>query len=887
METGNIQNQKQPWSSVTDDVVSATFFALEAFLDQNNPLFCCLFEQAAVGIAFLDVTDCLVKVNQKFCQLLGYSETDLRQRSFHSLVHPDDLKTWIAEIQNLRLGTRPSFSIEQRYICQNHHILWATTTGSSVQEAAGPLQFHTVVIQDITERKQAELEMSRSHDLFEALFQESADAIFLVDRTTLLIFDCNQRAVVLFEADSKDDLIGISGTTLHRHPFSPEDLKQAGETLRRNGIWSQEIEYRTFKGNFFWGNFAAKEIEVAGQHVVLIRLTDISDRKQSERLLQRQAERESLLKQVAFRTRESLNLDYILNTSVNRVQAFLQTDRVVIYRFEPDGSSTIAVEVVSQPAFSISDRHLEDLACMVDLSRRYQQGRTSAVSHLQAEEIAAYHQDFLAQIPVKAAMVVPILQDQQLWGLLIAQHCTPREWQTFELDLLSQLADQMSIAIWQTTLYAQLETELAERRRAEQALAQQVQYEQLLQAISQQIRSSLRLEEILEAAVTQVRQLLQVDRALVFHLNADGFGQVIKEAVLPEYPVTAEMLFPDEQFPAECRAFYQQGLPRMIADINQDILSECLVSFMHQIQVKSKMVAPIVQSYESGEPVVWGLLIVHACADYRQWQPAEVGLLQQVAVQMGIAIQQSDLYVELENQLKQKEILFKEVHHRVKNNLQVISAMLKLQARATQDAAILDVLEDSRNRLRAIALIHEILYQSNNLEHLAFHHYIQQLANTILATHSPRHQIRLTYQLQPVLLNLETAFPCGLLLSELVTNAIKHAFPNGRQGEIRIALQTVEDSSSGSDPPHVKTTNSVSPSAIVEEKPNQPRKYLLTVQDNGIGMPADLDVSNLKSLGLKIAYDLTLQLRGVLKLEQAQGTRFQLTFSELKYHKRF
>lgn len=585
------------------------------------------------------------------------------------------------------------------------------------------------------------------------------------------------------------------------------------------------------------------------------------------------------LLQVAFCTYDSLNLDSILNTSINRVQACLQTDRLVIYRFAAGGGS-ITAEVVSRPE-SFQRQH-DARVQIEDLAERYKQKHACAVDEIQAGYRPCYADD-LAQGQGRTALIIPIVQNQQLWGLLIVQQwTTAHEWQASELVLLSQLADQVSIAIWQTTVCAQLETELAERRRVEQALAQQVQYEQLLQAISQQIRSSLRLEEILEAAVTQIRHLLQVDRALVLRLDTNGLGKVIKEAVLPQYPVTAEMLLPEEQFPSECQQFYRQGQARVITNVDTDISTDCLVAFMHQIQVKSKMVAPIVQSYEHGEPIVWGLLIVHACANYRQWQPAEVKLMQQVAVQMGIAIQQSDLYVELENQLKQKEILFKEVHHRVKNNLQVISAMLKLQAHTTQDVAVLDVLEDSRSRLQAIALIHEILYQSNNLEQLAFHHYIQRLANTILAAHRTTDQIRLVYKLQPVLLNLETAVPCGLLLSELVTNAIKHAFPNGRCGEIRIALTAADTALQPG-----RCLSAAESDLVPAEPPKQPCQYVLTVQDNGVGMPVDFDITALHSLGLKIAYDLTLQLRGVLKLDQTEGTRFQLTFSELKYHKRF
>lgn len=854
-----------------------------AALQESEELFRQFTENIPKVFWMEDLEGNLLYVSPSFAEVWGIPTATLYQnpKAWLDAVHPED-RIWMAIVAINRLEYHEE-DIEYRILQSDTDICWIRERAFPIYNSQGAAYRVARIAEDITAQKQAEAEIHRSRDLFEAVFQESADAVFLVDPVTLLILNCNQRAVDLFEANHTDELIGIQGHTLHRHPFWGNDVLVAQQQLAANGVWSGEIEYCTLRGHFFWGSIAAKTIHIAGRKMTLVRVSDISQRKQSEQLLQQQANREALLRQVAFRTRESLNLNYILTTSVNQVQAFLQTDRVLIFQFEPEGSGYIAVEAVSDPQFSILGAHFHDPCFSMQVAERYQQGHTSAISDIYSADLTPCYVDFLAQSQVRANLVVPILQDQQLWGLLLAHHCTaPRHWQPFELDLLTQFADQVGIAIRQTNLYDTLKTQLSERRRAEQALAQQVQYEQLLQTISQQIRSSLRLEEILAAAVTQVQQVLQVDRALVFRLYANGTGCVIKEATLPQYPITAEMRFPEEQFPLECRTLYQRGQARAITNVDNDILADCLVKFMHQIQVKSKLVVPIVQSDEETGSTVWGLLILHSCAVYRQWQPAEVELMQKVAVQMGIAIQQSELYVQLETQLKQKEILIKEIHHRVKNNLQVISAMLKLQARATQDTAVLDVLEDSRNRLRAIGLIHEILYRSNDLEQLNFDEYIQKLANTILATHSSANQVRLVYQLQPVCLNLDTAIPCGLLLNELITNAIKHAFPNGRRGEIWVGLEAV-----GNTYPPMPSLHTYPPAERDEMIASQSQShYILSVHDNGIGMSADFDLNHLQSLGLKIAYDLALQLQGTLTLERTQGTRFQLIFSELKYRKR-
>lgn len=259
-------------------------------------------------------------------------------------------------------------------------------------------------------------------------------------------------------------------------------------------------------------------------------------------------------------------------------------------------------------------------------------------------------------------------------------------------------------------------------------------------------------------------------------------------------------------------------------------------------------------------------------------------------MQIGTASQKSSLYTQLENQLAQKEVLLKEIHHRVKNNLQVISSMLWLQTHAVNHPVVSKVLEDTRHRLRAMSLIHETLYQYGNVEQVGFHDYIQRLANSVLAVYSPRPgQITLHFHLQPVAFSLETAMPCGLLLNELVTNAIKHGFANRGKGEVWVSLEQVQRQRSDTEPvvPVASTTQAGSASARSPAKAVS--RYILTVQDNGVGMPETLDIRALQSLGLKIAYDLALQLEGNLELERLEsgGTRFRLSFAALEYVKRF
>jgi PAS domain S-box-containing protein len=209
--------------------------------------------------------------------------------------------------------------------------------------------------------------------------------------------------------------------------------------------------------------------------------------------------------------------------------------------------------------------------------------------------------------------------------------------------------------------------------------------------------------------------------------------------------------------------------------------------------------------------------------------------------------------------LQEKEVLLKEIHHRVKNNLQVVSSLLKLQAGYIQDKRIVEVFKESQNRVSAMALIHEKLYQSEDLAKTNFSEYIQGLVTALFRSYSAySRSIKLHLDIQDVRLSIDTAIPCGLIVNELVSNSLKYAFPSGEPGEIYIQLQA-----QGTDP-HTSS------------------RYQLIVSDSGRGFPSDLDFRNTKSLGLQLVCSLIRQLRGEIDLTGRSGVQFTMCFTEQK-----
>jgi PAS domain S-box-containing protein len=205
--------------------------------------------------------------------------------------------------------------------------------------------------------------------------------------------------------------------------------------------------------------------------------------------------------------------------------------------------------------------------------------------------------------------------------------------------------------------------------------------------------------------------------------------------------------------------------------------------------------------------------------------------------------------------LREKEVLLREVHHRVKNNMQVISSLFNLQAGHTTNEECRGILKEGQTRIRSMSLVHEKLYQSRDLSKIDFAGYIQSLAVHLLHVYlvNPA-QVRMETDFEDVSLDINSAVPCGLILNELISNALKHAFSEGRTGVIKIGLRR-------------------GPGGAVE----------LRVADDGVGFPKGLDFRKAESFGLQIVNLLVDQLEATIEIDRTKGTAFTVTFRKLKY----
>ncbi|MCC6864706.1 MAG: GAF domain-containing protein [Ignavibacteria bacterium] len=272
-------------------------------------------------------------------------------------------------------------------------------------------------------------------------------------------------------------------------------------------------------------------------------------------------------------------------------------------------------------------------------------------------------------------------------------------------------------------------------------------------------------------------------------------------------------------------------------------------------EAKSLIASPLI----AGEKVI-GVITIQDYKIENSFSQEQLELLTTISSQAAIALENSYLYSEVTRSLKEKEALLQEVHHRVKNNLQVMSSLIKLQSKYINDEKMLEHLKETGSRVQSMAIVHTKLYNSKDYEHIKINEYVNNLIENFQDNYGYKlRNISFKVQIEELILNIDTAIPCGLIINELLSNAVKHAFPDNRKGEIMIS--------------------------IIQTKMNH---YKLNVKDNGTGAIQGIDLRKNDSLGIQLINLLTKQLNGTLEINTSpeKGTEFIIIFEEALYKSR-
>lgn len=249
-------------------------------------------------------------------------------------------------------------------------------------------------------------------------------------------------------------------------------------------------------------------------------------------------------------------------------------------------------------------------------------------------------------------------------------------------------------------------------------------------------------------------------------------------------------------------------------------------------------------------------ILCHESLKIREWTSEDQDFASSMAYLVSLGLEASErkkVEKKLRASLDEKELLMKEIHHRVKNNLTVISSLLNLQSHYIHDKETLDIFRESQNRARSMALIHEKLYKSNDLRKITFGEYLRNLTEQLFYSYNISPRINLNMEIENLDVDINTSVPLALIVNEIISNSLKHAFEGQNTGNVSIKFYKKAD------------------------------EYELIIEDDGIGFPDDLDFKNINSLGIQIVNSLTNQLNGRIAMERTIGTKFTLNFKDKSY----
>ncbi|MGY2947046.1 response regulator [Thermostichus sp. MS-CIW-39] len=448
----------------------------ERSLKQERDFTNAVIDTAGALVVVMDPEGRILRFNRAAEQLSGYSLAEVKNRLLWDLglIPPEDVPGVKQAFEQLK-GNYSLF-------LNRHENFWRTKQGAlrlidwtntALIGANGEAEFLMSTGIDITDRGLAELALKESEERYRDLFENATDLIQSVDAEGHFLYVNRAWKETLGYDEAQVyqmTLFDILHPDCREHCQALFQKLLAGEKLER-----VETAFLTASGETVWveGNVNCRfedGVMVATRGI----FRNITEQKKAAEELERQNRRAQLLANLSLKIRESLDIAEILETTVTEIQALLKADRVLVYRFQPDGSGIISKEKTQPGIPSLLGEVIEDPCFQEKYAQLYSQGRVRVVSDVESEGLEPCYLELLQKVQVRANLVVPLFLEQQLWGLLLAHQCSgPRQWQPFEMELLSQLANQIGIALTQAALLERerkrgLELEQA-RKAAEQA----------------------------------------------------------------------------------------------------------------------------------------------------------------------------------------------------------------------------------------------------------------------------------------------------------------------------------------------------------------------------------------------------------------------------------
>jgi PAS domain S-box-containing protein len=814
-----------------------------------------LIEKSLQGVVIIQDSR-IVFANKALAKITGFTAKELLSLTperMKVLIHPEDQERVWGLLENRLTGKAMPPHYECRGIRKNGSVMWMEIFTHQIIYNGKPALQGAII--DITERKHAEEALRESEEKYKTLVETSPDAVTATDLEGKITY-ASQQTISLYGYRNAKELIGKSALDL----IAPEEHERAMKKLQRilkEGIIKNE-EYILLKkdGTRLFGELSAALVRDSEENpkMFIVTIRDITERKKAEEAMQFMQFSIDHTADAAFWMGKDARFTYV-NDAACRALRYSRKEllNMSVQDIDPDFPAEVWPEhwkeVKRRGSFSFESHHrtkkgrvfpvevtvnyLEfggkeyNCAFAKDITERKKTEETLRESEEKYRAIFESINDvyFRTDSDGRVTLISPSVRTQAGWapeeiiGKLVADfYINPDDHKKtmeklhesgvvndYELKLLAKDGSVIEASANSNLVFDKkgrlvgLEgvlRNITERKRAEEELqAREAYLDQLFESAQ---------EAIVMADNKGIALRINQEFTKLFgYTPRETAGKALDELIVPKKLRKSATLITEKVAKGERTAFeaircHKDG--RMIA-----------VSVL-------------------ASPIVVGGKQIGTYGIYRN------------------ITERKKAEEQIKASLKEKEILLQEVHHRVKNNMQIISSLLNLQSRHIKDEESLELFKSSQSRVKSMALIHERLYQSKDFTRIDVADYVQNLTNHLFITYGiSRDDIKLKINIKDIFLDINTAIPCALIINEIVSNSLKHAFPNGKKGEIKISMH-----------------------------PLSKDEVELVVGDNGVGIPEDANLRNTKSLGLYLVSMLAEdQLHGEIKLDKTEGIAFR------------
>ncbi|MGB9938144.1 MAG: PAS domain S-box protein [Methanobacterium sp.] len=850
-------------------------------LRESEERFRSFYELPLIGIAITSPEKGWIQANDKICDILGYSHEELYNISWDEITYPDDLDKDLEQFNRVLNGYIDGYNIEKRFIRKDGSVVFTYISVGCIRNEDNSVKYFVVLIDDISEIKKVEEGLNESEHKYHTLFDNAGDGILIMKKDRFI--DCNSKAMEIYGA-TKEEIMGKTPYDI----FSPEyqdqqlskekTLKYIDKALKRE----QQLfdwEHKSLDGVILNTEVSLNRLKIGSEYYLMAIIRDVTERLKAAKTIKEQLSfLEDLMNTIpypifykdknyvylgcnnAFEEYIGLSKDEIIGKTIYDIAPKDIADKY--YKKDQELFENLKLQVYEGEVYHINGSKREVLfnkatytniegdvtgliGVMVDITDLKK-------AHEALQESETYYKTIFentgtATIIIEEDKTISLVNSEfeKLYGYSKEEIEGKIKWTDFvadEDDLKRMKGYHEVRGIDPNSVPRNYEFKFINKRK---------EVRDIFITVALILGTNKRLVSLLD--ITDKKRSRKALRESKARLK---IAMDMAKLVSWEYDFESDMFTFDDQFYALYgTSVEKEGRTKMSSE-------EYATRFIPPEE--SYLVAEeINKAMKTDDPNFFRQIehsIIRADGEKR-FMLVRLGIIKDnkgntiktYGANQDIT-ESKKAEEKIKASLKEKELLLKEVHHRVKNNMQIISSLLNLQSDYIDDENAINSFKESQERIRSISLVHETLYLSDNLSSIDFEEYIIKMLMGLISNYNAQ-MIEVNYNIENIQLNIETAIPCGLIINELVTNSIKHAFPHNK------GLITVE---------------------FTHESYN----LKLIIRDNGIGIPDQLINGNSNTLGLRLVKTLADQLDAKLEINNSNGTTFIFIFKELHYKKR-